>query len=329
MKPSLVLLLFVRAARGPAISAGVLAWLLLSLGAVGQAVVGASLAPSPILLARLLLGAAGTSVSLAIGLAALAGVAGGVGQLRDDRALLALSALGMGPGRLAAAAVAWSLPFVGAWLLSAHVLEPWARASVRDARVEAAASVVPTDMRTVHVGNWYFAVDAGRLRFTDGTVVGDAGGWSFTAHTGGVLVDLIDTNVVNDTMFVHADQAALPLPISRRGAVHVSERDTPDLIRQIARSAALGRAEYERWLLWKRTVLPLSLAPLAVGAAGYARRSAPGVVVGAVLLGIWLAVRLLDAEILVLGVEGATVVFSFLCALLAMGGWRRRPSGTA
>ena len=324
MKPTPELRLFVRAALTPAFSTGVLAWSLVSLAGVGQAVVGASLVPSVGVLARLCLAALGVGATLALGLAALAGASGAMTRLRDEGAILALASLGL-PGRaFMRVAAAWSVPFALCWLAATHVVEPRARAAFRDVRVEAAASVLPLPMRTVHVGAWFFAIDGGRLRFTDGLAVGHAGGWQFTANAGGVLVDLSDVHVQSEQLMVFAERASLPLPISGRGKVHASERTTPELLDQLVRSTTLGRDGYERWLLWKRSLVPLAVVPLAVAAAGLARSWPPAVVVGALLLGTWLLIRVLDAGVASLGVGSASALFVVACGVAAVAGWWRR-----
>jgi hypothetical protein len=116
---------------------------------------------------------------------------------------------------------------------------------------------------------------------------------------------------------------ALPVPVDGRGRTHAAERTTPDLLRQLRVSAALGRDGYERWLLWKRTLLPLALGPLAVAAAGFARRFRVGPVVCGLLFTSWVGVRILDGQTSTLSPALASALF--LLPVLALAGlaWRR------
>lgn len=297
--------------------------LLLTLAGVGQAVVGASMVPTATLLARLLLAAAGAAVPLALALAGMAGLAGALARLREEGAWLALATLGYREFWWAGLAALWALPFALAWLLCAHTVEPQARAWLRDVRSEAAASITPNETATTRVGHWAFATEAGRLHFTNGETLGYAGGWRFSPRLGGVLVELDDLQTTSDGWTVSATHATLPLALSAGPKVHISERTTPDFLRQLARSSALGRGDYERWVLWKRSLLPLALVPLCVACAGFVRRFSPTVVVGALLFGTWAGVRLLDAVVLGLGVGGTAGGFLGLLALLAVAAWRR------
>lgn len=315
--------LFARATWAPGWTTAGLALVLLGLAGLGQALLTSSIAPGPALLSRLALGVLGSVVPLALAVGALAGVAGGVARLREERALLGLQAAGLGPKRLAALCGAAALPVALAYGACTHFLEPMARALVRDTRVAAAAAVVPREGRPVRLGTWWAALEAGELVFTDGARTGRAETWAWSPRAGGVLAELGGVELRLDNTAAHLDTLALPVPVANRGKVHVSERTTPDLRDQLVFSAALGRDGAERWLLWKRTLLPLSLVPMAVAAGGFARRRAPGLVVGGLLLGGWVGIRLLDAELTWLGPFLASTVFLAGACLTSALAWRR------
>ncbi len=287
---------FLRAAVPPALATGALAWVLLSIAGLGQALLATSAAPGPQLLGQLALAVLGSTAGLALGVAALAGAAGAVSRLREEGALVALAAAGLPPGRVAWLALGFALPLASASLLVAHEAEPRARALVRDTRALAAASVAPGEGETVRLGTWWLGVSNGRLHFTDGESRGSAGRWSLEPRAGGVLVALDDAEIESGSL--RASAGHLLLPIALRGArVHVSELTSAALSRQLAVSASLGRDGYERWICHKRTLLAAILPLLSVLAAGLARRFSPGLGVGATLLGAWALVRVLDGTL--------------------------------
>ncbi len=315
--------LVLRAVWGPAWTTAALATALLTLAGLGQVLLASSIAPPPALLLRLLLGVAGSIAPLALAVGALAGAAAGVARLREENALIALSATGLAPRKIAYVAVFLLLPIAFTHAVLGHFAEPLARSWVRDTRAAAAAAIAPRADRPVRLGTWWAAVEGSELVFTDGVATGRAAGWQLSARQGGVFVELEDAELQLSTgESVRAARMAVPIPIANRGKVHVSERATPDLIRQLDISSGLGRDALERWLLWKRSLLPALLLPLGVAAAGFARRRAPGPIVGSLLVGSWVAVRLCDARIADLGAPLAT----FGCFVLACGlaGWAWR-----
>jgi len=303
---------------------GGLATILLGLGALGQALLALSVAPTPGLLLRLAAGAFGSVSSVALGVGVLGGVARGVVRLREERALLALAAAGLRPGRLGLLAGAVCLPGVLLHLAVGHFGEPLARAQLRDARVAVASALDPRTDRPVRIGPWWVAEQAGGgLWFTDGVRAGRADRWRLVPHQGGVAADLGGVVLAAaEGVAVRADRLELPIPLAAR-RVHIFERTTPDLRAQIAVSAALGRDTYERWTLWKRTLLSAVLVPLSIAAAGFARRRGEGVVVGGLVLGTWVVVRLLDAQVAAIGLGPTTVLFIAWAAVVATAAWRR------
>lgn len=313
--------LFVRATALPMALTAALALLLLGLGALGQACLALSVAPSPALLARMAIGVFGSVAPVAVGVGVLGGLARGVARLQEERALVALAAAGLRPSRIAVLAAALTLPGVGLHLALAHFGEPWARALVRDSRVAAASAITPTEARPVRLGTWWVARDGAALVYTDGTRTGRADTWALTPTRGGVLAELGGVTAELGGARLQAAALALPIPVDARGKVHIFERDTPDLLRQIAASARLGRERYERWTLWKRTLLPALLLPLGVAAAGFARRRAEGPVVGALVVGTWVAVRLLDTHLDAVGLVPAAALLVGASGAAALAGW--------
>lgn len=308
----------------PAWTSAGLAAILLTLAGVGQALLATSVAPDAGLLVRLALGAAGSIASLAVAVGALAGAAGGSVRLREERAFLALGSLGLPVKAPARITLLLLLPAAALQAAVAHLAEPLARSLVRDTQVAAAAAVAPREGSPVRLGAWWVALDEGGLAFTDGQSTGVAKAWHLSPREAGVLADLRDVRVSLTTgERVVVDHLSLPIAMGHRGRVHATERTTPDLVRQLAVSAGLGRDGYERWLLWKRSFLPLLLLPLGVAAAGLARTHSSGRVVGALLVGSWVAVRVCDARIATMGAPAAAAVLGALALALAAWAWRR------
>ncbi|MBM4393891.1 MAG: LptF/LptG family permease, partial [Deltaproteobacteria bacterium] len=149
---------FFRAALPPALATGALAWVLLSIAGLGQALLATSAAPGARLLGQLALAVLGSTAGLALGVACLAGAAGAVARLREEGALLALAAAGLPPRRLAWLSLGLALPLALASLVVSHEAEPRARALVRDTRALVAASVAPAEGETVRLGSWWMGV---------------------------------------------------------------------------------------------------------------------------------------------------------------------------
>ena len=313
-----------RAAAPAAGRTGLLALGLLTLAGLGQALLASSAAPSASLLLRLAAASAGAVAPLAVGVGALAGAATASARLADEGALLGLGSLGVPPGRLAPLFALFVLPAALAQAALHHGGEPLARAALRDARAEALAALEPRADEAVRLGAWWVASAGAGLAFTDGERTGTATSARLQAREGGVLASLggVDVSLPDGTR-LHADTLELPVPVSGRGRVHAAERSTPDLRRQLAVSAALGRDGYERWLLWKRSLLPAGLVPLAVAGAGLARRFRAGPVVGGLLLGSWALVRVLDAWSGTLSPLAASLLFLAPLVALAGAAWRR------
>lgn len=319
-----------RGVAAQAAAVGGLVWALVALGGLGQALLTSAVVPDLDLLGRMALASGGAAAGLAVPIGMLGGVLAGTRRLAEEGAWLGLRSLGVG-GRSVAAQVG-VLACVGAalWLLVGHVVEPGSRRVLREARVAAAARVRPVEGQPVTLGTWTAVVEADRLHFAGGDWIGTARGWETTPAATGVVVHLTDGDLVRADGTGRARFATLDMPIGvagTSGKIHASERTTADLRRQIAVSAALGRDLYERWILWKRSVLPACLLVLAVGAVPMGlsgRRSVVGLT-GGMIVSLWGAVRVADQALVSLGLYGASalVVVSAVC-WVAAGWWRWR-----
>jgi len=137
---------------------------------------------------------------------------------------------------------------------------------------------------------------------------------------GAVTVELsdVDARSLRDDTHLTAATARVPIPVTLDGArVHVTELDTPALL---ARWEVHPPDAYERWIGWKRTVLPLVtllggllVFPFALGpqrpvGPAHPARWPPLALTAATFVGTWAAVRLLDQDVASLGVTVATEV---------------------
>jgi lipopolysaccharide export LptBFGC system permease protein LptF len=308
---------------------GGLAWALLTLGGLGQALLVSAVVPDLDLLARMLAAAAGAGSGLALTAAVLGSVAAGARRLADDGGWVALRAMGAGGRSLLGPVLVLLLVGAGGTLLLAHLGEPAARAALRDARVTAAARIRPVEGRTVRLGDWAATLDGTRLRFAAGEWLGFAERWEIRPALAGVVVALEDGEVVGTDGATRArfDTLELPVPLgAAAGRPHISERTTPDLTRSWA-STPRPPGRYERWILWKRTILPLCLPlfALALLPLGLGRRWPPLALAGAQLLSMWAVVRLADAWSRQVGPEGAaalTVGVALAWPAVAWARWR-------
>ncbi len=324
MLPTPLVRLLVRATVTPALLISGMAVLLLGLGSLAQALLVLSVAPGPALLLPLVAGVFGSVLPVALGVGVVGGVASGIARLRDERALTALAAIGLARWRLAVLCGLVAVPGAVVQAGLTHFGEPWARALVRDTRIDVATLIRPDGRRPVRVGSWWLAEDGSALSFTDGRVAGVADGWALSRREGGVLAELSGVDLaLADGTSLRAEAVSLPLALQRSGRVHIFERSTPDLVRQLRVSAGLARDRYERWTLWKRSILPLILPALAAAAAGGARRWGEGPVVGALVLGTWVVIRLIDAQLPLIGLSGGTAIVLFGALGSAFWAWRQ------
>lgn len=307
LRPSLLLL---RVALPPAMAVGGVAWLLGGLGTFAQAVLTLALIPDP----RALVCLGGASILAALGIAvpaaALAGLCAGARRLAEDGAWLGLGTLGVAGRHLLPGTLVWSLAAGLAWGAVTHLVEPRARATLRDGRAEAAAQFAPLPARTLALGPWAVALDGERLRFAGGDWRGSATAWRLDAAKGAVVARLEGVEAVDLAgRRVTATRVEVAIPVDGGGGRHVSELGTAELRARIAASPSAERSTYERWILLKRSLLPALLAGFAPGGLALglgprrpaATRAPVGLVVGAQALALWGTMRACDQAIAGLG----------------------------
>lgn len=313
-----------------ALAAGVMAWLFLGLGALAQALLSAALIPDADLLLHMTVAALGTSLSLAIPVGTLVGVGGGIRRLREEGAVLAAATLGAGRGHIVIPVSFVVILAAFAWAASLHFGEPGSRALMRDSRIAAAVRVRPTEGATLEVGPWYVAIEDGILRFAGQGVVGSANEWSVAPARTGVVATLADVSAraLDGSGGGTASRLVVPLPLAgTRGKISFAERTTPDVLGVIDVNARLGRGAYERWMLWKRTLLPMVLVALGLAIAGMSLRGRPvGITVSMQAFAIWGAVRVADQSITVLGAPWAAAGVLAVSFGFVADGWLAWPA---
>lgn len=299
---------------------------ILGLGGFAQALLRTPVVPDADLLVRMALASGGAAAGLATPVGALAGIVGGLRRLREEGAWLGLRAAGFG-GRASLRPIAGiaAIAVVTALALS-HVGEPLARAALRDARVAAAVRVRPVEGRTLAVGPWAIAVEEGALQFAGSGTIGSARTWSVQPAVAGVLVQLGPgrARALDGSFDARFSGLEMPVALASGGKVHPSERATPDLVRHIAGSTPAGRDAYERWILWKRTLLPLCLVPLGVAAIplGLGRRPVLAIT-GAQVFTVWGVMRVADQWIGAVGPAGAALMVGAVAMAWPIAAWRR------
>jgi hypothetical protein len=304
---------------------------LLSLAALGQAVLSASLVPDPDLLGAMAAASLGVSLALALPLGVLGGIAAGYRRLREEGAVLALGTLGAAPTALAAPVIPAAALTGILWAMTLHFIEPSSRASLRDARVLAAARASPAPGHALQLGDWSLAAVGGELRFAGQDWVGMARTWSLAPARGGggevgVVARLRDGRARRVDGEAALTFAELTVPITLPGIsrVHAAERPTPELVDHLRRTTDWARA-YETWILWKRTLLPALLPVLAWAAAGHGLSRRPLLAgAGGLVLALWVTIRLADQAIRLVQPGGAAALVVAVAALGAATAWRGR-----
>lgn len=308
----------------PAVVVAAVALLLLGIGTVAQALLQSAVVPDPDLLARMAAASIGIAAPLAVLVGAIAGAAAGGRALADDGAVLAAATFGVSPWRMHGVAGVFGAGAAALLLAANHLAEPLARATFRDARVQAAVRVDPVEGRTLQLGDWAVAVEAGRLHFAGRGGIGSAERWALEPARAGLVarLDRVVVRAPDRAWMAAADRLVVPVVLpGTSGKVHVTERLTPDLAAQLREHPG---DRYEEWILWKRTVLPAALLPLVVGAFGLGagrRLPVPGVV-GIAAVGVWALVRVCDQAIGGLGVQLAAAVVLAAASAWAVVGTR-------
>lgn len=269
------------------------AWLLLTAGSLAQVLTVIRI-PTAHCALLVVAGAVGSTAPLMIEVAMIAGPAAALAELRLDGSWLGLRSLGARGRDLGIPVLLWSGGLCLAALVSAHAVEPGARGWLRDARVEAAVGLRLDAGGSAAIGPWALSGQPdGGLRFAadaDGQqIVGSADTVEVEAARGAVTVRLGagEAHTAGPGWQVRFASLTTALALSGGPRVETVERSTPDLLRR-----ALN--PYERWILWKRTLLPVMLLPLALLGLPLGARLPAGVGVGALALGFWTLLRLSD-----------------------------------
>lgn len=295
------------------------AWLLLTAGSLAQ-VLSVIRIPSAHCALLVVAGAVGSTAPLMIEVAMIAGPAAAIAELRLDGSWLGLRSLGARGRDLGVPVLLWAGVLCVAALVTSHGVEPLARGWLRDARVEAAVGLRLDAGGSAAIGPWALSGQPdGGLRFAadaDGQqIVGSADAVAIEAARGAVKVRLgageargvppgqpggmarsdskseppraSDAHTAEPGWQVRFQSLTTVLALSGGPRVETVERSTAELLRR-----ALN--PYERWILWKRTLLPAVLLPLALLGLPLGARLRAGVGVGALALAFWTLLRLSD-----------------------------------
>lgn len=292
---------------------------LAGLAGLGQALVLVGVVPGPALVVRLAWGAGLASLAVALPAAALGGVASGLRQLRDEGAWLGLATLGV-PGRALAVPLAgWLAGAAAVYAGVCHVAEPVGRAALRDARASAAAEIRPAEGETVAIGAWSVAREGERLLFAGDGWFGEAQAWSLEPAEGAVVARLEGVTLREPARGTSATVASLvlPVPLGAGPRVGIGERTTATLLPSLGPTASA----YERWVLWKRTLLPVGLAVLGLALVPPAigGRAPPLALAAGAMFAFWGGIRVLDQSVATLGPAAAAGIA--LAAVLGVLGW--------
>lgn len=323
-------LLLLRLSSPAALAVGGVAWLLAGLGTFAQAVLTLALVPDPAALLHLGGASALVALGLALPAAGLAGLAAGARRLAEEGGWLGLGTVGLAGRHLLGAAVVWAILAGSGWAALTHVGEPLARAALRDGRAQAVARFSPLPGRTVALGPYAVGLDGQALVFAGGEWHGRAERWALDPARGAVVARLGGVEATRlDGTRVRAEALVVPIPIGGGGGRHVGELATAELRARLVESDRLGRGAYERWILWKRTLLPVLLGcfvagglPPALGPRRPGARRLPlSMLVGAQLLSLWGATRVVDQAVPAIGPSGAALGLGAVAAAWAVLPW--------
>ena len=260
--------------------------------------------------------AAAASVVVALGLGvpvgALGGLSAGLRALDVDGAWRGLRAAGVSGRAMLVAVAPVMCAAVLTWGLVSHFVEPFGRARLRDARTAAASRVRLVEGRTARLGPLALAQEAGAVRFAGDTWVGVSERIGVEARTNGVLIDFTGGSArhTERDVSIRFESLRVPVPLGPSRGPDPAERPTTAWARRAPTD------DYTRWILLKRSLMPIVLAPVAAGLVPLAlgTRLPVAALVGAPLVLVWAAVRLLDQE-----VRGGTVGSASAAVALLVG----------
>lgn len=304
--------------------AGAWALLLLTAGALAQ-VLTVIQVPSLHCAALLVAGALGHAATLAAEVALVAGPTAALAELRADGSWLGLRSVGTRGRDLLLPVGAWAAALGLVALVGGHVLDPAARRALRDARVEATVAVRLVPGETTSLGPWAVSGEGARTWFaTDAggdEVTGYASDLRLQAAQGAAVVTLGpgEAHAANGEWSLRFGSLEAAIPVSGGARIEAGERPTATLL-------ASKLDPYERWILWKRSLIPLALAPVAALGLPLGARLRPGLGVGALGLLCWTALRLSDTAAHTATALGALLLLGPAIGALALGWatWRDR-----
>jgi lipopolysaccharide export LptBFGC system permease protein LptF len=314
-----------RALIKPGFAIGGVIVLIIGLGLFSQAILGSAVVPEPRLLAKML-GATGMmGLFLGVMLGGVLGVLAGLRRLQEEGAWLGVMSLGVQGRQLVFPVFLYLSLGAAVSLYLAHFGDPAARAWLKESQVEAAVRLEPRPGQTLKLGPWSAAIETkdGPLFFAGQGIFGKAEQWAIFPAEAGVVVELQQGELWADdrTQGAAFEKLRVPVPLpGTRGKSHITELATPALVERIAFSTSLGRDGYERWILYKRSLIPLSM--LGLGLAGIpialqGKKPIP-MIAGAILISFWGGMRVLD------GLVGAGSLLPWQAGILLealVGGW--------
>ncbi len=316
--------LFLRTMARTGGRAGLWALLLLTAGSLAQ-VLTVIHVPSAHCALLLLAGALGHAATLAAEVALVAGPTAALAELRTDGSWLGLRSVGTRGRDLLAPVAAWAAALGLVAFLGGHVLDPAARRALRDARVEAAVALRFAPGETTTLGRWAISGDGEHTWFAtaDGgtEVTGQATGLHLEPAQGAARITLGpgEAHTVGPGWSVRFGSLETALPVSGGARIEAGERPTATLL-------ASKLDTYERWILWKRSLVPLALVPVAALGVPLGARMRAGFGVGLLGLLCWTALRLSDTAAHTATLLGALLLFAPALGSLALAWatWRDR-----
>jgi lipopolysaccharide export LptBFGC system permease protein LptF len=252
------------------------------------------------------------------------------GRLWMERGdLLALGAAGRSTQRLIPACCLAGFVIAAGVGLCTHVLGPLGRGMVRSAITQAVDDLQLRPGQPVPVGDGVLRVAKEQDRTVSGVfyAVGDVVMWAPKGQLGSdgeVVLERGQAMKLDESWKMEFEQAHTNLSPNRAG-IHNFERSSPSLLGLIERMESRGvDASKERLVLYKRTVLPLSVPVLALlGLPLGARFRRPAWLTVGVVLGLWAAQRVGDHVVKDVGPSGMALLPFVILGLVTLSVWTR------
>ncbi len=303
-----------------------LALLLGSLGLFAQALLLTAVVPDPALVAQLYVGSSGMILGIALTVGTLVGTVTGLRRMQEEGAWLGLQSLGISGFQLVFPLLVPLGVMTLLQLGAAHGIEPAARRVLREARVEAASQIRPVEGRPLRMGPWSVVLQGGMLYFAGESLHGHAAAWRLEPEREGLRVVLGEGELTDweGTMGAHFSSLATSIVLPRSNGPQAAEKSSGRLMEDLKKKADPRRHQAERWLLWKRTLLPVGSLLLSLGAVPMALGRQPiTLVIGGLLLPFWVTVRFLDTMVSRGGVELSSGCLMVGCLFFVASSWGR------